>query len=285
MTIFKSVITIISCLFVFTDAARILAMFPAPSISHQVVFRPLIKELLNRGHEVVHITTDPIFEKGKAPANITEIDVHDISYNMWRKGITSGAISGSKHDLHNQLASFIKLLVELTEHQFLVDEVQTMLKDKTQKFDLLLLEAYFLSTLGLSHVYKAPVIQICSFGMPEPNLSIVGAEFHPLLYPTSTHQRINNLTMIEKITELYNRYRIGRIYDGVEEIGNGILKRVFGPDVPPISELKNNVDMLFLNVHSVWEMNRPIPPNVIYMGGVHQNPQKDLAQVRYLKHC
>lgn len=45
------------------EAARILAIFPAPSISHQVVFRPLTQALAKRGHEIVVITPDPAFQK------------------------------------------------------------------------------------------------------------------------------------------------------------------------------------------------------------------------------
>lgn len=63
-------------------SARILAWFPSPSISHQVVFRPVTQELAKRGHEVVVITTDPAFPPGQAPSNLTEIDVHDMSYNI-----------------------------------------------------------------------------------------------------------------------------------------------------------------------------------------------------------
>ncbi|KAJ8708784.1 hypothetical protein PYW08_010166 [Mythimna loreyi] len=50
-----------------SDAARILAVYPVPSISHQVTFRPITMELVKRGHEVVVITADPMFKKGEAP--------------------------------------------------------------------------------------------------------------------------------------------------------------------------------------------------------------------------
>ncbi|KAJ8727685.1 hypothetical protein PYW07_001804 [Mythimna separata] len=61
------------------DAERILAYFPTPSISHQVVFRPLTEALARRGHEVTVVTTDPAFPKGGTPPNLTEIDVHNLS--------------------------------------------------------------------------------------------------------------------------------------------------------------------------------------------------------------
>ncbi|CAH2058052.1 unnamed protein product, partial [Iphiclides podalirius] len=34
--------------------------------------------------------------------------------------------------------------------------------------------------------------------------------------------------------------------------------------------------MLFLNIHPIWDNNRPVPPSIIYTGGLHQEPQKKL---------
>lgn len=66
-----------------SEAARILAVFPVSLISHQTVFCPFTQELAKQGHEVVVITTDPTVPKGGAPSNLTEINVHDISYKIW----------------------------------------------------------------------------------------------------------------------------------------------------------------------------------------------------------
>lgn len=53
----------ILCVIGSNESARILAVYPTPSISHQVVFRPLMQELAKRGHDVVVITADPAFQK------------------------------------------------------------------------------------------------------------------------------------------------------------------------------------------------------------------------------
>ncbi|XP_028167287.1 UDP-glucuronosyltransferase 2B4-like [Ostrinia furnacalis] len=36
--------------------------------------------------------------------------------------------------------------------------------------------------------------------------------------------------------------------------------------------------MMFLNVHPMWDSNRPVPPNVVHLGGMHQKPAKDLPK-------
>lgn len=70
------------------ESYKILAVFPIPSISHQVVFRKITQELARRGHEITVITPDPIYRNGDAPSNFIEIDVHDISYSLWAKAVT-----------------------------------------------------------------------------------------------------------------------------------------------------------------------------------------------------
>lgn len=97
------------------EAARILAVFPTPSISHQVVFRPLTQELARRGHEVVVVTTDPAFPKGQAPLNLTEIDVHDLSYSAWKRFVETS--DGTHDDWLSKVEIALNLLLHIFEQQ------------------------------------------------------------------------------------------------------------------------------------------------------------------------
>ncbi|KAL0860417.1 hypothetical protein ABMA27_009811 [Loxostege sticticalis] len=280
MTRFKVLVLTFCALVAKHEAARILAVFPVPSISHQVVFRPLTLELAKRGHEVIVITTDPIYPKGKGPANFTEIDVHDLSYEAWKENFikSDAATSGDKSDLQSQMFVIYKTMNKVFEMQLLTPEVQKLIHDKSQKFDLLIVEAAMLSAVGFTHVFKVPVIQFSSFGAIIHNLGTMGMPMHPIIFSTSVRQRVHNLSKWEKLSEFYNFIRLSRYWAICEEESDQMLKKVFGPDIPKQSELRNNVDLLFLNVNPIWENNRPSPPNVIYTGGVHQNPVQDLPQ-------
>lgn len=260
------------------DAAKILAVFPLASISHQVVFRPLTQELARRGHDVTVITPDPAFPKGGTPPNLTEIDVHDISYKKWEE--LYKITSSGKSDLLTQMRGAFFMINDIFEMQLKVKEVQNLIKN--EKFDLLFLEACARPALVLTHAFDAPVILISSFGPLTFNIETIGASWHPLLYPNNLRQRLYNLTNWEKIVELWNFYRLHTLMLEVEAAENEMAKRMFGPNVPTISELKNNVDMMFLNIHPVWEGNRPVPPSVIFMGGLHQKPVKELPKVCYI---
>lgn len=272
---------ILSCvLFIVSsnEAARILAVLPFPSISHQVVFRPLTQELAKRGHEVVVITPDPAFPKGEALSNLTEIDVHDISYKIWRDKFLETS-KGNKNDLVKQLEIIFNVMIDFLDAQLSDEQVQNMIRDKKKKFDLLLIEACVRPALIFSHIYKVPVIQVSSFGATIDNYEVIGAPVHAFLYPAYSRQRLNNLTLWEKATEFYNIFLFGRMYEHLKTLEHNMLKKHIGDHTPSIDELNNNVHMLFLNVHPVFSGIRPVPPTVIFTSGIHQMPVKQLPTV------
>ncbi|VVD00227.1 unnamed protein product [Leptidea sinapis] len=194
------------------SASRILAVFPSPSISHQVIFRPLVHELVRRGHHVTIITPDPVFDKGTAPSNLTEIDVHDISYKIWKKNFVESSEFGKEDIFIKQTEAILNQIGHVIEAQMKTKEVQNIINNKDIKFDLLLLEACARPALVFSHIFKIPVIQISSFGMMLESDEIVGLPTHPLIYPVSTNQRLYNLSIYEKLNELYKYMRLSRIY-------------------------------------------------------------------------
>ncbi|XP_068623979.1 UDP-glucosyltransferase 2-like [Battus philenor] len=261
--------------FVQVKPARILAVFPTPSISHQVVFRPLTQELAKRGHDVVVVTPDPAFPKGKAPPRLTEIDVHDISYKHWKKFVTVAA--ENKNDLLFQIKTAHYLFSDIFQKQLEMNEFKQILTNVSITFDLLLIEACVTPALSLSYIYNVPVIQVSSFGGSVRNHDLFGNPNHPLFYPSSQRQKIYDLTIWDKMFEFYLYYiRIQELYNDVEDKANADLPRIFGSNIPDINILKDNAHMMFLNYHPIWDTNRPVPPNVIYMGGLHQKPYKEL---------
>ncbi|XP_050356426.1 UDP-glycosyltransferase UGT5-like [Nymphalis io] len=272
MKMLKVIVSLV-CMFVGSETAKILGVFPTPSISHQVVFRPLMLELARRGHELTVITTDPAYPKGQAPQNLTEIDLHDISYNHWK-------IFTERENEEDPIEFFRFaniFLFELFLKQLKSTEIQKLLHDN-RKFDLLFIESCIRPAFSFSYIYDVPVIEISSFSGVLSAYEMIGAASHPLIYPNAMHRRIYNLTLWEKVTELYIHYSNENVYKNHEKTENKILKSILGADMPDLHDLKQKVRMLFLNVHPIWDFNRPVPPNVLYLGGLHQNPQLELPE-------
>ncbi|XP_038217922.1 UDP-glucosyltransferase 2-like [Zerene cesonia] len=256
------------------DSARILAFFPTPSISHQVVFRPLIQELVKRGHEVVVITPDPAFPKGNTPTNLTEIDVHDISYAYAEKLLTKDR--GKREDFYSQFRAVMEVFPSIFEAQLQVPEVNRIIREERHAFDLLIIESCVRAALGLSHIIKAPLIQISSFGVTGLQYALAGTPIQPFLYPTPMQQRIYNLSLFEKIFQTYDLiYMMANIYR-TQHLDYAVARKYFGDDMPIFENLFSNTKILFINEHPFWADNRPIAPNIVYIGGIHQTQDKPL---------
>ncbi|CAH2098315.1 unnamed protein product [Euphydryas editha] len=268
----KLVFCFISVFFV-SESANILGVFPTASISHQVVFRPLMLELAKR-HNVTMITTDPAYPKGQTPQNFTEIDVHDISYDHWNNYLK---VNRYEKGLIEYTKLLCDLLLRLVEKQIKSAEVQKLLQEN-KKFDLIFVESYIRPALIFAHIYDAPVIEFSSLSGFVSAFEMIGAATHPLIYPNPMHRRIYNLTLWEKVKKLYTHYSIEHIFNQHVHTENELLKTMFGPDTPDLNDLRRKVQMLFLNVRSIWDFNRPVPPNVVYLGGLHQNPQRELPE-------
>lgn len=274
-----SVYYLVFLLFVNTnEAARILAVFPIPSVSHQVVFRPVTHELARRGHDVTVMTTDPAFPNGGAPANLTEIDVHELSYDIWKKNYMVHS-KGNEKDTMSQLRISFELFIMLFDEQLRHKDMQKLINDKNQKFDLLIIEGIFRPARALAHVFKAPMILLSSLSPLFDNIEIIGAPGHPLLYPEATRQRLNNLTWLGKLSELYNHYKIQNIFHNSLAYENEMLRKHFGPDFPCVTEFNKDVDMLMVNVNPVFAGIQPVPPSMVFMGGLHIKPDSELPAV------
>ncbi|NP_001243963.1 UDP-glycosyltransferase UGT340C2 precursor [Bombyx mori] len=267
------------------ESARILGVFPMPSISHQVVFRALSMELARRGHELVIITTDPALPKNRPKDNITEIDISR-SYQLLRKFDEyaektqpiqkRGVISGVEIMISEHAAGAMFMLMA---EVFNSEEVNQLLQDKNQKFDLIISEAIMSFHLIIGKIFNAPVILFSSlYGLPETFETVGAVTRHPILYPHLFRNKFTDLTLFEKIREVYYEARLTLLYWGLQNAENNYLKSRFGENAPTVQQLRENVCMVFLNSFPLFDNNRPVPPNVVYLGALHLQPVKELPE-------
>lgn len=264
----------------YCEAARILCIYPTPSVSHQVVFRALTLELANQGHDVVTITTDPYFNKQNITTSgaITEIDTSQI-YDMMRGFDRSAGKRGIFFDVADINPAQYKVITFFVDATFETPAVKSLLSNPEEKFDLIIVEAMYYSPLILGKIFKAPVIWLSSFYGNDFNYEAMGAPTrHPILYPNFYRYKIYNLTLWEKIYEVYMDLKIWYTFSKVVEYDIELVNKHFGIETS-LTELNDNIDMLFLNANPIFDGNRPVPPNVIHLGGLHMKPIKPLAEV------
>lgn len=104
--------------------------------------------------------------------------------------------------------------------------------------------------------------------------------WHPTFYSHFYTPKYTNLTFWERIREIYLEWRIFQRIKSSEEYDANKLRKRFGSDIPTLEDMKKNIDVMFVNSHSLFASNRPVPSNVLYLGALHLQEVKTSQQVK-----
>lgn len=264
--------------FYFSDCARILAVAPLPSYSHQVAFRPIWKELSLRGHNVTLITTDPINDPSLT--NLTEIDLHNETYHIWR---SSGIIQlmQQKENQRNPLGvadKYLEVFAKLTDCIMTQDKVKELLTSDTS-FDLVMTEPVLVVGLGFADFYKSKLIFVMSLEAASHIHITMGNPTHPVLYPETALPFTPN-TYATRVLATFISLMYIMFQSQYYEFGTNLLRKHFGDNVSTLGEITDRANMLFVNVNPIFGGIRPVTPSTIYFGrGSHLQPEKPLPDV------
>ncbi|XP_018561622.1 UDP-glucuronosyltransferase 2B31 [Anoplophora glabripennis] len=257
--------------------ARILAVVPVPSYSHQLFFRPLWKGLNARGHELTLMTTDPMPE---APNNIKQIDwsfAYDLRHN--KHNITK-VVQDNEYNLPKILASYQAMMNEIVDEELARPEVQALLNDENERFDLLMVEYFHPVMFAFSERFKCPYIALASMEIANFYHKALGNPIHPVLYPEILLPFERDLKFSERLLStlyviwgiVHKKYTYG---SSVEEL---MAKKYFGEDLPSLQRITRNVSMVFVNTHPVFNV-RPLGPGFVRIGGgMHLEEPKPLPE-------
>ncbi|KAL7047614.1 hypothetical protein ACKWTF_003055 [Chironomus riparius] len=143
-----------------SQSAKILGIFPTPSISHQFVFRTLMKDLADRGHELVILTPVPF--KTDNP-NVTQIDLHS-SYEILRREFNFVDIKNNNVDEAGVFSHFFPVMMNYFEEQLSHPEVKKLIADRNSNhFDVIIMEVLTnYPMLAFAEIFDAPVIEFTS---------------------------------------------------------------------------------------------------------------------------
>ncbi|AXS67788.1 egt [Cryptophlebia peltastica nucleopolyhedrovirus] len=268
------------------NGARILAVLPTPAYSHQSVFKVYIQALAERGHEIVVIK--PTTKVNYATRNVTEVDA-TLAENYFKNLVKQSSVfrkRGIISDSTTVTAHNYMGLVRMIRDQFDLPAVKRLINNrKNEHFDLLICEAFMDYSLIFSHLFgDLPVIQISSgYGLAE-NFETMGAvSRHPKYYPNMWRDRFRDLTVWETINEIYMELTLQNEFSKLVDEQNKLIRSQFGRKSPSIKELRNRVQMLFVNTHSVFDNNRPVPPSVQYLGGIHLHRNEPVPLDDFMK--
>lgn len=259
------------------ECANILAYIPTASYSHQIPFHQLWRELSQRGHKLTVLTTDPINDASLT--NLTEIDL-GFTYELYAKNNFSQLWSKSMIEKGRVMG---ELFEEQFVQQFAYEPVQKLIHDKSAKFDLFIMEAQHAPPNVFAWRFQCPFIGVASLDSGMQFHSAAGNMIHPLVTPDRNIpvQNSEDMTFFERVRSstfyfLYRLLYLNKHYASTDKL----IKKHFGPDVPPVEEIQNNISMLFVSTNPVFHDVRPLSPNTIEIGTrMHIKPPKPLPKV------
>ncbi|KAK3915620.1 UDP-glucosyltransferase 2 [Frankliniella fusca] len=258
------------------EGLRVLGLFPLPGHSHNVFFKAFMETLAERGHQVVVFSP---FPHKKPLANYTDVDTsngapsftNNFSFNM----VSSVATYLPGQAMYNSMTRIGALSgPNLCRQVFSMPEFDKLMRGGYGRFDVVFTEVFGSDCwAAVAHKMQLPLISMSSapdvswmherFGSPD-NPSYLVNVFTGYTSAMSLWQRL-----INACTAVYVNY-LHKII--MQEPSEAVVKEFFGPDMPPISEMIKNTSLLLLNRHMSIHAARPVPPNVLHVGGLHIKP-------------
>lgn len=256
-------------------AARILAVVPTPSYSHQLAHRPLWKELSLRGHQIVLLTTDPINDPSLT--NLTEIDMHG-SYQ-----ILSQVNFNDIFTLSDSFAPFTmmeKILdygLNLLQYQCGLEEVQKLIKNG--QFDLVVAEYLDPFPISFGEWFNCPVITITSMDAISVLHSTMGNPTHPIIYPSQNIAYSIPTTFRERLYQLTFSWIFEYYISAGTHTTLRLLSAFYNRTLPSFDEMRKRIQVTIINSNPVFYPTRPLTPATVNIFGLHISKAKPLPQV------
>lgn len=266
---FKMVLILLTVTYILSSsqAARILGIFPTPSVSHQSVFQPVWKELSLRGHNVTVITPNPL--KDQSLTNLTEIDVSE-AYEIQKK--TDEKLGKTIENWMDVLD--IALIHNLPQYEYMLEHEETkkIINGSENSFDLIIFEFTQPVFFAFRSKFKCPVVTITS-AADMPHIYKYNSQVNPLDYIKGTS--ILERLLVSYFLWLYDNYITNRVMP----IHDKVARRYFGNDIPYLEDFCKNISLTFQTRNYFVNGARSHPPNIIDVSRLNIRKNEDLPKV------
>ncbi|AGQ20380.1 egt [Clostera anastomosis granulovirus A] len=253
-------------------SANILCVFPTPAYSHQSVFAAYVDRLAYAGHNVTVITPMP-----RRVRHLTEVECN-LSASYFANLVRSSTLikkRGAVADEETVTANNYTPLVDMVVEQFASENVTALVENTSNQFDLVVCEAYLSVNLVFGHLFNAPVILMSSGFATNENFKTINRHvlYDHKKYPNMWRSNFNGDGRLSE-------KRLSIEWSTLEKIQESKARSLFGNSVPSMAAMKARVAMLFVNVPSLYDGERPVNNRVQYLGGLHLKRPRPITDDR-----
>lgn len=258
-----------------TNSSRILAIFPHPGKSHWAFFRPVVEELVARGHHVTLLSYFPLTPHLQNASHRMHVDEYtfpdegQVLTNTFRMepDYTPSFYRHAFISVH-ELTAWGREACHLMLNNPKIDQIL----EAGTKFDLLLTELFHTDcALGLAHrLNNTPLVGLSSCVLMPWHYDRMGLPDTPSYIPSEMMGLPEKMTFVERIANFAITHAVKLMYTPYQVWpDNEMLRRKFGPSFPDVRLLSRNTSLILVNQHYAIHGARPLPPNVIEVGGLH----------------
>ncbi|KAJ8711850.1 hypothetical protein PYW08_008804 [Mythimna loreyi] len=262
--------TILAC----SESAKILVVFPRPTKSHGILGDGYVRHLLNVGHEVTYITP---FAYKNPPANLRTFDVSS-NFELWPPGLINlKAIMDKKSERMSSVFS-IFMMLEIAKKTVTNVEVQKLLNDPKEQFDVVIVEWMFGEVgAGFASVFQCPLIWSSSMDPHWMIMQLIDEPLNPAYAVDILSTCSPPLNFLQRVNELWYQLKLQFLryvwLDGLEE---QVFTSLFAPilekrgrKLPSYHEARYNASMVLSNSYVTTSGGAALPQSHKFIGGYH----------------
>ncbi|XP_055308151.1 UDP-glycosyltransferase UGT5-like, partial [Sitodiplosis mosellana] len=262
-----------------SNGYKVLFMGTFNGKSHSLNMQSFVKALLNRGHEVTFLTSQSMGNVNLA--NYTEILI-DPPFDIHSLFLQDMLLTMGEKSAFTAISDIPAYIHVMNAYAFENPNVQKLIHSTDLHFDVVINEEFFAdSFLMFAHKFNAPIVTICPFGIANHVDTQQGLMTPWSIAPHWMLPYTDDMTFYQRwynsLVSLYDVYIRHFWYLPAED---ALTKKHFAhlAPLPSLSDLVNNISVMFVNNHRALSPPRPAMPGTINIGGAHIKPAKPLPK-------
>ncbi|XP_058806792.1 UDP-glucosyltransferase 2-like isoform X1 [Phymastichus coffea] len=252
---------------------RILGIYPFQGRSHFMVLNQLFKGLARKGHQVDLISVLPLEENHPNYTRIIELP-NNIAIFM--EALRSENSQSLSRNIPLMLGKVGYKLCESMEAPEFLDLVRNPPKDIP--YDVIITQTlcYPCFTI-LGYLWNIPVVVISTTSLYPWMHGMIGNPDNTAISPNNLISIPEGNNFWTRLVNTYLFYYIKLLYFYYTSNQDHLLQKLFGPNVPSIRELEQNISLILMNTYFPLNGIKPMTTGLVEVGGLHiQNDGPDL---------